>query len=144
MKFLGRLVLWQKLLLVVVALLVPSFLLAVFYLKNANGTVRMAHSELQGARYTRAVDGFLYEVIKARAMANVVLNGDAGGKNAALESQASVDKAVAAVDALDAEIGKDLGASADWQVIKGEWSSLKSRALTLPPDDSLAQHNELV
>jgi methyl-accepting chemotaxis protein len=144
MKFLGRLVLWQKLLLVVVALLVPSALLAVFYLKNANGTVAMARAELQGARYTRAVDGFLYEVIKARAMANVALNGDATGKGAAVEAQAAVDKSAAAVDAVDAELGKELGASADWQAVKAEWSSLKARALTLPPDDSLAQYNELI
>ncbi len=144
MKLLGRLVLWQKLLLVVVALLVPSALTTVFYLRNANETVRMAHAELEGARYTRAVDSFLYEVIKHRAMANVVLNGDAANKGMVLESQAAADKAAAALDAVDAEIGKALNASADWQAIKGEWSSLKSRALTLPPDDSLAQHNDLI
>ena len=55
MKFLGRLVLWHKLLLVVVALLVPSALLAVFYLKTANQTVRQAHAELSGrALHARA------------------------------------------------------------------------------------------
>jgi methyl-accepting chemotaxis protein len=144
MKFLGRLVLWQKLLLVVVALLVPSALLAVFYLKNANQTVRMAHAELSGARYTRAVDTFLYEVIRHRAMANVVLNGDATAKSPVLESQAAADKAAAALDAVDAELGRELGASSDWQAIKAEWTSLASRTLALPPDDSLAQHNELV
>jgi methyl-accepting chemotaxis protein len=144
MKFLGRLVLWQKLLLVVVALLVPSALLAVFYLKNANQTVRMAHAELAGARYTRAVDTFLYDVIKHRAMANVVLNGEAGAKSAVLDAQAAADKSAAALDAVDAELGKELGASGDWAAIKNEWSSLKARTLTLPPDDSLAQHNDLV
>jgi methyl-accepting chemotaxis protein len=144
MKFLGRLVLWQKLLLVVVALLVPSGLLAVFYLKNANETVRMAHAELAGARYTRALDKFLYEVIRHRAMANVVLNGDAAAKSPVIESQAAADKATAAIDAVDAEIGKELGASADWLAIKADWSSLASRTLALPPDDSLAQHNDLI
>ena len=54
MKFLGKLVLWQKLLLIVVALLVPSALLSIFYLKNVNETVRQASTELTGARYTRA------------------------------------------------------------------------------------------
>ncbi len=144
MKFLGKLVLWQKLLLIVVALLVPSALLSVFYLKNANQTVRMAHAELAGARYTRAIDTFLYEVIKARAMTNVVLNGDATAKSAALDAQAAADKAAAALDAVDADLGKELGASSDWATIKGDWSSLKSRALTLPPDDSLVQHNDLI
>jgi methyl-accepting chemotaxis protein len=144
MKFLGKLVLWQKLLLIVVALLVPSALLAVFYLKNANQTVRMAHAELSGARYTRAVDTFLYDVIKHRAMVNVVLNGDATGKSAVLDAQAAADKSAAALDAVDADLGKELGASGDWAAIKGDWSSLESRALTLPPDDALTQHNDLI
>jgi methyl-accepting chemotaxis protein len=144
MKFLGRLLLWHKLLLVVVALLVPSALLAVFYLKSANQTVRQANAELSGAHYTRSLDEFLYEVIRHRAMASVVLNGDATRKDGVMDSQAAVDKAAAALDAVDADIGKELGTTADWQAIKSDWSSLESRTLTLPPDDSLAQHNELV
>ena len=144
MKFLGRLLLWQKLLLVVVALLVPSALLSVFYLKSANQTVRQASAEVQGARYTRALDTFLFEVIRHRAIASVVLNGDATRKDAVMDSQAAVDKAAAELDAIDADIGKSIGVTADWQAIKTDWSSLKSRTLTLPPDDSLAQHNDLI
>ncbi|MEP7246449.1 MAG: methyl-accepting chemotaxis protein, partial [Gammaproteobacteria bacterium] len=144
MKFLGRLLLWHKLLLVVVALLVPSALLAVFYLKSANQTVSQANAEISGARYTRALDEFLYLVIRHRAMSSVVLNGDATQKNSVLDTQAAVDKAAAAVDAVDAELGKELGTNADWASIKTEWSSLKSRTLALPPDDSFALHNELV
>jgi methyl-accepting chemotaxis protein len=144
MKFLSRLLLWHKLLLLVVALLVPSALLAVFYLNTANQTVRQARAELSGARYTRALDAFLYEVITERAMVSVVLNGDATGKDAALASQIAVDKAAAAVDAVDADLGRELHTSADWLAIKSDWAALKSRALTLPPDDSFAQHNDFV
>src|SRR5689334_23947496 len=77
MKLLGKLVLWQKLLLIVVALLVASALLSVFYMKNVNDTVRQANTELSGARYTRELDNFLFEVIRHRALVSVVLNGDA-------------------------------------------------------------------
>jgi hypothetical protein len=81
MKFLGKLVLWQKLLLIVVALLEPSALLSIFYLKNVNATVRQASTELTGARYTRELDNFLFEVIRHRAVASFVLNGDANRKD---------------------------------------------------------------
>jgi methyl-accepting chemotaxis protein len=144
MKFLGKLVLWQKLLLIVVALLVPSALLSIFYLKTANDTVRQANAELTGARYTRELDEFLFEVIRHRAMASVVLNGDATRKDAVVSTAAAVDKAAAELDAVDAEVGKGLGTTADWQSLKSEWSALKSRALTLSPDDSFSQHNEFV
>ena len=144
MKFLGKLVLWQKLLLIVVALLVPSALLSIFYLKNANGTVRQASTELTGARYTRELDNFLFEVIRHRAMASVVLNGDANRKDAVATVAAAVDKAAADLDKVDSDVGKDLGTTADWQALKSDWSTLKSKALTLAPDDSAAQHNDLI
>jgi len=144
MKFLGRLVLWQKLLLIVVALLVPSALLSIFYLKNVNGTVRQASAELNGARYTRELDNFVFEVIRHRAMASVALNGDANRKDAVGTVAASADKAADALDKVDAEVGKELGTSADWQAIKSEWNALKGKTLTLSPDDSASQHNELI
>jgi methyl-accepting chemotaxis protein len=144
MKFLGKLVLWQKLLLIVVALLVPSALLSIFYLKTANETVRMANAELTGARYSRELDQVMFEMIRHRAMASVVLNGDATRKDAVASVAAAVDKAAAELDAVEAEVGKELGTTADWQAIKSDWSSLKSRALALSPEDSFAQHNELL
>jgi methyl-accepting chemotaxis protein len=132
------------LLLVVVALLVPSALLAVFYLKTANQTVRQANAELSGASYTRALDAFLYAVINERALVSVALNGEATGKAAAVASQSAVDEAANALDTVDAQLGRELGTSADWQTLKADWNTLKSRALTLPPDDSLAAHNEFI
>ena len=144
MKFLGKLVLWQKLLLIVVALLVPSALLSIFYLKSANGTVRQASVELTGARYTRQLDNFVFEVIRHRAMVSVVLNGDATRKDAVAGIAAAADKAAADLDTVDADVGKDLGTTADWQSIKSDWTALKGRALTLSPDDNFSQHDEFL
>jgi methyl-accepting chemotaxis protein len=144
MKFLGKLVLWQKLLLIVVALLVPSALLSIFYLKTANDTVRQASAELTGARYVRQLDGFLFEVIRHRAMASVVLNGDDTRKGVVASTAAAVDKAAADLDVIDAEVGKDIGSTSEWQVIKSDWAALKTRALTLSPDDSAIQHNDFI
>jgi methyl-accepting chemotaxis protein len=144
MKFLGRLMLWQKLTLLVAALLVPAVLLAAFYLKNANETVSNAKLELTGARYTRALDLFLFEVIRHRAVANMFLNGEKSRHDAVLDAQGAAQKAAAELDAVDAQIGKAVDSQADWQTIKAEWNTLKSRALTLPPDDSTALHDALI
>ena len=75
MKFLGRLLLWQKLTLLVAALLIPSALLAAFYLKSINSEVTEARLELDGARYTRAIDPLKIEVIRHPAVAKMFLNG---------------------------------------------------------------------
>src|SRR3569833_2990037 len=76
-------------------------------MKNDNETVRHASTELTGARNTRELDSFLYEVIRHRAVASLVLSGD-------------------------------------WQAIKADWGTLKGKALTLSPDDSATQHNDLI
>ncbi len=144
MKFLGKLVLWQKLLLIVVALLVPCALMSIFYLKSANDTVRQANAELTGARYTQKLDAFVFEVIRHRAMTSVVLNGDATRKDAVAGIASAVDKAAAELDAVEADVGRQLGTTADWQGIKSDWASLRSRALTLSPDDSFSQHNDFI
>ena len=143
MKILGRLQLWQKLLLLVAALVMPTALLAGFYLHSANETVAQARTELAGARYTHAVDELLYRVSEHRAEANILLNGETGRGEAVLEAQAAVDKAIQGVDAVDSELGESLQAHAEWQTLKSDWAALKSRVLALPPDDSFAQHNAL-
>src|SRR6185369_594583 len=113
-------------------------------MKNVNETVRQESTELTGARYTRELDNFLFEVIRHRAASSFVLNGDANRKDMVTTAAAGVDKAAAALDAVDAEVGKDLGLSADWQALKSDWGTLKGKALTLSPDDSATQHNDLV
>ena len=50
MQFLNHLKLWQKLLLLVVAMALPTALLGGFYLSSANPDVRPARSEIGGAR----------------------------------------------------------------------------------------------
>ncbi len=144
MKFLGRLLLWHKLLLVVVALLVPSALLVIFYLGNANQAVSRANLELSGARYTHALDRFLYEVIRHRGHANVFLNGDNQRRDPVAISAAAVDKAVAELDPIDRELGPVLNSTQEWVALKSQWTAQRERAQTLPPDDSFAQHNELI
>src|SRR5215213_2441113 len=147
MKFLGRLLLWQKLTLLIAALLAPSLLLAGFYLNRANQTVRNANLELTGANYTRALDVFRSEIIRHRAVANMFLNGESNRREALLDAESGAQKAAAEIDALDArdaEVGERLELKSDWQAIKSEWNTLMSRAVSLPPDDSALQHDELI
>ena len=144
MKFLGRLLLWHKLALLVAALLLPATLLAAFYLESVNGEVADANMELSGARYTRALDKFMIEVIRHRAVANMFLNGEKGRQNAVAEAQSAAQTAATELDAIDAELGKEFDAQSDWKDLKRDWNVLKTRVLTLPPDDSSMQHDELL
>ena len=62
MQFLNHLKLWQKLLLLVVAMAVPTALLGTFYLSSANHQVSQARNELEGAHYAHSLGAVLAEM----------------------------------------------------------------------------------
>jgi methyl-accepting chemotaxis protein len=139
-QLLNRLKLWQKLGWLVVAMAIPVALVGFFYLRLANTEVSQARDELEGARYLQALGAVEGELLRQRIRAFVVLGGDATVKDELAASQQSVDQQVATLDAIDAEIGKELGVSDSWQRVKSEWETLKSKTLSQQlPDNETAQ-----
>ncbi len=144
MQLLSRLRLWQKLAFLVVAMAVPTALVGWFYLSTATEQVSQARLERDGGRYLDALGQFASEVVAHHARAFTFLNGDTARKSEVIAEQAEVDKRVAAVDQVDRELGKRLGASESWDALKSEWVALKSKALTQSADDSDAAHTALM
>ncbi|HEY4213877.1 MAG TPA: methyl-accepting chemotaxis protein [Steroidobacteraceae bacterium] len=144
MQFLSRLQLWQKLAILVIAMAIPTVLVGVFYMSDATRQVSQARLEIEGARYLDAVGNLSAEVIAHHAKAFTLLSGDAARKNDVIAEQAEVDKKVAAVEAVNAEIGQKLGASDSWQVVKSQWQALKSKTLTAAIDDNDNDHASLM
>ena len=144
MQLLSRLRLWQKLALLVVAMAVPTALIGWFYVSASTEQVSQARLERDGGRYIEALGSLAGEVVAHHARAFTFLNGDAARKNDVTAEEAEVDKHVAAVDQLDMEIGKRLGASEDWSGIKSEWAALKSKTLQQTADDNDASHASLM
>ena len=144
MQFLSRLRLWQKLAILVIAMVIPTALVGVFYLSEATQQVNQARLELQGARYLDALGNFSTEVIAHHARAFTFLSGDTARKNDVIAQQEEVDKKIALVDAVNSEIGARLSAADSWQVVKTEWATVKSRTLTAAVDDSDSAHASLM
>ena len=144
MKILDRLMLWQKLAVLVVAMAVPTALLAVFYLNETNTVVHSARNELDGAHYLQAVGAVLSEVTNHRSRAHALLNGDSSRKEDVLASESEIDKKISEVDAIDAQLGERFKSTQQWATVKSAWSSLKSGMTKLSADDSLKQHDALI
>ncbi len=144
MQFLSRLRLWQKLTVLVIAMAIPTALIGAFYLSAATEQVNQARSEFDGARYLDALGNFTNEIVAHHARAFTFLNGDASRKTEVLSQQEEVDKRVSALDTLDAELGKQLQVSDNWQSLKSEWSTLKSKTLTQSADDNDGAHATLM
>jgi hypothetical protein len=65
-SFLGRLLLWQKLTLLMVAMTVPAVLLAGCYFTQTAAAASQARSELEGARFLRGLGGVAGEMLTHR------------------------------------------------------------------------------
>ncbi len=142
-QMLKRLKLWQKLGWLVLAMAGPIALVGFFYLRMVNSQVSQARSELDGARYLQALSGVEGEILTHASRAFVFLSGDAARKSEVTAQQEEVERQIAALDPLDAGIGKELGVSDAWQSVKSEWESVKGRTLTQTAADNDSAHTAL-
>ena len=140
---LGRLLLWQKLALLVAATAVPAVLLGCFYFQQTAAATRQARSEIDGTRYIKALGSVAGELLTHRGREYSFLNGDKARRPDVIAQAAEVDKQVAAADKIDAELGEKLGVSQDWQRAKSEWATLESNGMQGSPEDSDAAHAAL-
>ena len=144
MKVLDRLKLWQKLAVLIVAMLVPTVLLALFYFNETNGVVSQARNELDGARYLQSLGSALALITNHRSRSHAYLTGDTSRKAEMYANEAQIDKQFAAVDELDAEYGDQFESTAEWQQIKSSWSELKADLANSTPDANLKRHDALI
>jgi methyl-accepting chemotaxis protein len=140
---LGRLLLWQKLALVVAALSVPAIVLGCFYFQQTSASVRQARSELEGTRFIRALGNLSGELLTHRSREYTFLSGDKARHNDVIAQEGEVDKQIEATDSIAAQLGEKLNVSQPWQALKAEWVSLRSNGLQQSPEDNDAAHAAL-
>ncbi|MDB6159064.1 MAG: Methyl-accepting chemotaxis protein [Gammaproteobacteria bacterium] len=140
---LGRLLLWQKLALLVAATAVPAVLLGCFYFQQTAAAARQARGELDGTRYMKALASVAGELLTHRGREYSFLNGDKARRPDVIAQAAEVDKQVAAADQIDAGLGEKFRVSRDWQSAKSQWATLESNGMQGSPEDSDAAHAAL-
>jgi methyl-accepting chemotaxis protein len=142
-SFLARLLLWQKLALLVVAMSVPTVMLGCFYFTQTAAAASQARSELAGTRFLRALGGVSGEMLTHRGREYAFLSGDKARRPDVITQEAETDKAIVAVDKLDAELGARFGVSKSWQDVKEEWAALESKGLEQSADENDRAHAAL-
>jgi methyl-accepting chemotaxis protein len=142
-QVLNRLKLWQKLGWLVLAMAIPAALVGFFYLRLADSQVSQAREELDGARYLQGLSAVEGEVLTHRTRAFVFLSGDAARRGDVVAQQEEVEKRIATMDELNADLGKRLDVADKWETVKSEWAALKAKALTESASDSDAAHAAL-
>ena len=144
MQFLNHLKLWQKLLLLVVAMAVPTALLGTFYLSSANHEVSQARNELQGAHYAHSLGAVLAETENHRSQLFALLTGDQSRAAAVTASEARMRTLIARVSAVNATAGRALRVNSQWHSIEQGWNTLIAGELKLTADQAVSAHDALL
>jgi methyl-accepting chemotaxis protein len=142
-NFLGRLPLWRKLALVVAAMAVPAVMLGCFYFLQTTAAVRQARSELDGTHFLQALGAVSGEMLTHRGREYTFLSGDKARRADVIAQEAEVDRQIAAIDTLYAELGGKFGVSAAWHAVKSEWVALEAKGLQQSPEENDAAHAAL-
>jgi methyl-accepting chemotaxis protein len=144
MQFLNHLKLWQKLLLLVVAMAVPTALLGAFYLSSANHEVSQARNELAGAHYAHSLGAVLAETENHRSQLFALLTGDQSRAADVAASEARMRKLMARVSAINATTGHALGVRGLWQSVEQSWNALTAGEMKLTADQAVTAHDALI
>ena len=143
-RFLGGLLLWQKLLIPLVALGAPAGVFAFLYLQEIGQQERDARSALAVGRYAEALQPILLWVSDHRGQMGSHFRGEPEAKAAALLSEAKIAKQITVIDGIDAEIGAAIGMQESWQATRAHWNELKDKVFSLNETDSRKEHIVLI
>lgn len=144
MKILDRLMLWQKLAVLIVAMLVPTALLAFFYFSESNGVVQQAQNEQTGARYLQSVGSALALIANHRSRSTAYLTGDTSHKAQLFANEAQIDKQFNAISTLNRQYGARFKTNGEWQQIKTDWTTIKADLANSTPSANLKRHDSVI
>ncbi|HEV7715442.1 MAG TPA: hypothetical protein VGO53_07590, partial [Steroidobacteraceae bacterium] len=144
MRLLGRLKLWQKLAVLVAALLIPTALASAFYIRTVGDAIEVTREELAGARYVQPLGAVLAELLNHLGSVHALLSGDTARQGAVARSASQIDSLIAAMDRVDAELNPQFATSAQWQAFKEDWAKLASQTGSLTLQENLDRHDRVI
>ena len=143
-RFLGGLLLWQKLLIPLVALGTPAGVFAFLYVQEIGQQERDARAALAVGRYAEVLQPMLLWVSDHRGQMGSHFRGEPDAKAAALLSEDKIAKQITVIDGIDAEIGAAIGMQESWQATRSHWIELKDKVFSLNETDSRKAHIVLI
>ena len=141
--FLGRLPIPQKLLLIAVSFTLPVAAVLALLINQQNSRLEFSAGELRGVEYLVPLAGILKNTQLHRGRSIQQLTGSLP-REERLGVAAEVSGYLAALSALDARYGAELGTSELLAGLEAGWAALQEDVDQLPPPEALRRHNELL
>lgn len=125
MQLLARTRLWQKTLIIAIAVLIPGVIAEYHVLTLQNETITAAELELKGTAYSQGIEELIEPLSNASFAANLLAGGNSLGVDLLTSSLKQLDEAITELDKLDKQHGALLGAQHDWNGIRQQLLSVR-------------------
>ncbi len=144
MNIFNHLSLSKKLLILAVALLVPSLWLLQKVVSLQGATIRIAELELQGVDYVQGLEDVAGPIADHLGLVALHLAGDRSQDDAIAKTQTQIDAALDAMTKIDRKVVPALQNGAAWGDLVMQWNELKTQSLGLSAVESSRRHRALL
>lgn len=133
----------KRTVLIAIVLFIPSIILTWVVIKDDNKRIATTQIEQDGLHYINTVLQLYKAVPQHRGiMTNGDLNDDSPFQ--VLEKRGDISADIAAIDAIDAELGEQFQTTALWTDIKQDWDQLSEQSFMLAPQEVFDRHTTLI
>lgn len=98
----------------------------------ATNSINFSQKEIYGVIYINPLLAALQSAQQYRDSQYAYLLGDTTARDRLLNAESAMDRAIAHLDEIDKEYGKQLGTD-EWQTLKSNWNNIKLQTLTANP-----------
>jgi methyl-accepting chemotaxis protein len=139
---------WQKLVVIALALGLPAVAIAALYLSALSYDGGFLKLELSGLDHIDPLNKLTDQVTAHRTLADAAARGTEAEKAyfrpKLAETRARIDELVKAEDAADAKSGATFGTVEQWKQVKANWAALADRTPDLKPEDAAERHAKVL
>src|SRR5215813_1385261 len=134
----------RKFALISLLFILPLALVMYFLLSEMNDRIDFAQKEVLGDRYLRTLRKLLEHVPQAGRLAHAYANGGVSLRPELIRKQAEIDEDLAAVAAVDQNLGGILQTAGKFAVLQENWRFLKTKTLSLDMSDTDELYTKLM
>ena len=134
----------KKMLLISIAFLTPLMITFYLLIVGQLASLDVAKKEQTGLRYIVPLRQLIQHFPEHRGMTNAYLSGNTSFKSKLLAKREQINQDILAINAVDKQLGAQLGATGKWQEIKSVWQRLESDAFNGQAKDIFTRHTQLI
>ena len=134
----------QKLALIVGVMGIPIALLAYFLVSEQSGQVATAVQQTHGVAFLKPLRDVLEKLPVHRSASAAALKGRSGSGEQLPSLAAAIDASITEANAVQAEFADSIGAGADWEQFKLEWSAIKRVEGEPSAEQMFQRHSALI